>query len=99
MARHLQYKAEVFLKKIIPDSPLGKTKYHAIHIEFQERGSPHVHSFIWIFDRPNIQKEAAYIEFIEKTTYRHLEDHLNDPELFELVKTCQVHVHSSTCWK
>ena len=26
-------------------------------------------------------------------------DHLNDPELFELVKTYQVHTHSRTCWK
>ena len=25
--------------------------------------------------------------------------HLNDPELFELVKTYQVHGHSRTCWK
>ena len=49
------------------DDTLGKTKYHDVHIEFQERGSPHVHSFIWIFNAPNIQNKAAYIEFIEKT--------------------------------
>ena len=28
-----------------------------------------------------------------------LPDHSNDPELFELVKTYQVHAHSRTCWK
>ena len=28
-----------------------------------------------------------------------LPDHLNDPEIFKLVKTCQVHVHSRICWK
>ena len=28
-----------------------------------------------------------------------LPDHLNDPELFELVKTYQVHAHSRACWK
>ena len=49
------------------DDTLGKTKYHDVHIEFQERGSPHVHSLIWIFNAPNIQNKAAYIEFIEKT--------------------------------
>ena len=67
VARHFQYKVEVFFKDIILDGPLGKTKYYANCIEFQERGSPHVHSFTWILDPPNIQDEAAYISFIEKT--------------------------------
>ena len=77
---------------------MGKTKY-AIHIQFQEGGSPHVHSFIWIFHVPNIQNEADYIDFIEKTINAQLPNHLNDPELFELVKTYQIHAHSRTCWK
>ena len=58
VARHFQYKVEVF-KEITLDGPLGKTKYYAIRIEFQERGSPHVHSFIWICNAPNIENEAA----------------------------------------
>ena len=70
-----------------------------IRIEFQERISPHVHSFIWIFNTPNIENEAAYLEIIEKTINARLQDHLNDPKLFDLVKTCQVHAHSRTCWK
>ena len=69
------------------DGPLGKTKCYATHIEFHESGSPLVHSFIWIFNAPNIEHEAAYIEFIEKTINAHLPNHLNDAELFELVKT------------
>ena len=66
VARHFQYKVEVFFKEIIIDGPLGKTKY-AIRIEFQKRGSPHVHLFIWILNVQNIQNEAAYIKFIEQT--------------------------------
>ena len=66
MSRHFQYKIEVFFKEIILDGPLGKTKYYAIRIEFQERGSPHVHSIIWIFNALNTENETAYIEFIEK---------------------------------
>ena len=62
-------------------------------------GSPHVHSSIWIFNAPNIQNETAYTEFIEKTINTQLSDHLKDLELFELVKTYQVHAHSVTCWK
>ena len=67
VARHFQYKVEIFSKEIILDGPLGKTKYYAIRIEFQESDIPHVHSFICIFNGPNIENETAYIELIEKT--------------------------------
>ena len=73
---------------------MGKTKYYAIRID-----SPHVHSFIWIFNAPNIENEAAYIEFTEKTINAQLLDHLSDSELSELVKTLQVHTCSRPCWK
>ena len=84
MARHFQYKVELFFKEIILDGPLEENKY-GIRITFQERGSPYVHSFIWIFNAPNIESEAAYIEFIEKTVNAQLPDDLNYPDLFELV--------------
>ena len=35
LARHFQYRVEVFFKVIIIDGPLGKVKYHAIRVEFQ----------------------------------------------------------------
>ena len=90
MARHFQYKFKAFFKEIILDGPLRKTKYYAIPIESKERGNSHVHSFIWIFNGPNIGNKAAYIELIEKTKYAPLREHLNDLELFELVKTYQI---------
>ena len=55
VARRFQCKVGVFFKEIIIDGPLGKTKYYAMRIEFQERGSPHVHSFVWILNAANIQ--------------------------------------------
>ena len=65
-ARHFQYRIELFFKEIITDGPLGKTKYYAIRIELQERGSPHVSSFKWIFNTPNIQNETTYIRLLSK---------------------------------
>ena len=65
MARHFQYKVEVFSEEIILYGPLGKTKYFAIRIEFQDRGSSYIDSLIWIFNAPNTEYEAAYTEFIE----------------------------------
>ena len=35
---------------------LGKTQYYAIRVEFQVRGSPHIHSFIWILNAPKLTK-------------------------------------------
>ena len=67
MARHFQYKVEVFFKKIILEHPLKKTKFYAVRIEFQERVSPHVHWFILISNAPNIQNETTYIDSIKKT--------------------------------
>ena len=54
---------------------------------------------MWIFNAPDIENEAIYIEFIEKIINVQLPNYLNDPELSELVKTYQVHIHSRTCWK
>ena len=58
-----------------------------------------MHSSIWVLNAPNIQNKTAYTKFIEKTIKPQLPDHLKDPELFELVKTYQVHAHPRTCWK
>ena len=84
MARHFQYKIEIFFKEIILDGSLGEKKYYAIRIEFQERGSPQVHLFIWIFNAPIIENQAAYIEFNDKIINAQLSDHLNDPELLDI---------------
>ena len=56
VARHFQYKVQVFFKEIVLDGPLGKTKYYALRIEFQEWGSPHVHAFVRILDAPKISE-------------------------------------------
>ena len=82
------------------DGPLGKTKYSALRVEFQERGSPHVHAFIWILNAPKIGNETEYIAFTEKKSISaHLLDPVEQPELFELVKLYQIHSHAWTSWK
>ena len=48
VAKHFQYRVELFFKKTIVDGPLGKTTYYAIRVEFQVRGSPHLHCFLWV---------------------------------------------------
>ena len=73
---------------------MGKTKYYATRIGFHKRGSSYAYSFKWVFDAPNIENVAAYIEFIEKTVNAQFLNYLNDPELFKLPISC-----SKTCLK
>ena len=54
VARHFEYRVEMFFKDIALDGPLGKTQYYAIRVEFQVRRSPHIHSFICILNAPKL---------------------------------------------
>ena len=88
VVRQFQYRVELFFKTIILDDPLGKTNYYAIHVQFQVRGSPHVHSFIWILNTPksskfNIEEYANWVDMVIRTD---LPDPSSVPDLHELVK-------------
>ncbi|XP_057310099.1 uncharacterized protein LOC130648095 [Hydractinia symbiolongicarpus] len=101
LARHFQYRVELFFKEIVVDGPLGKVKYCAIRVEFQIRGSPHIHSFLWVLNAPvltenNIDK---YIQFVDAIIKAYEPDREHERELFDLVTTYQVHSHSKSCRK
>ena len=68
LARHFQYRVESFFKEIVVNGPLGKVTYYAIRVEFQVRGSPHIHSFLWVLNAPTLTKDNIdqYIQFIDK---------------------------------
>lgn len=52
VAKHFQYKVETFFIEVLLTSanPIGKIVYYALRIEFQMRGSPHLHALIWTSD-------------------------------------------------
>ena len=81
-----------FLKNVImgQDKPLGTVKDHWMRIEFQMRGSPHVHSFWWIEDVPKIDTVEGRQQ-VPQFIYQHissiLPDPAVDPELHRLVST------------
>ena len=101
LARHFQYRVELFFKQIIVNGPLGKVTYYAIRVEFQVRGSPHIHSFLWVNGAPKLSKETKneYIRFIDQVIKANLPDPKQDIELFKLVRTYQIHSHSRSCRK
>ena len=101
LARHFQYRVETFFKEIIVDGSLGKVKYYAIRVEFQVRGSPHIHSLLWVDGAPILTKEnkSQYIEFVDSVVKCELPNREEEPDLYNLVLTYQIHSHSKSCRK
>ena len=99
VARYFQYKVEVFFKEIIIDGRWVKQNIMLYVLNFK-KGVVHMSIPLYMDSQSTkYPNEAAYIKFSEQTINAQLPDPLNDPELFELVKTYQVHAHSRTCWK
>ena len=81
--------------------PIGKIVYYALRIEFQMRGSPHLHALIWCDDCPKLSHDnkQAYIKYIDKHVQAYLPSMEEDLELHNLVKMYQKHNHSKACRK
>ena len=103
VAKHFQYRVETFFTEVLltKANPIGKIVHYALRIEFQIRGSPHLHALIWTSDCPKLTREnkEEYINFIDTHVQAYLPDRKTDSELFELVATYQKHSHSKTCTK
>ena len=103
LARHFQYRVETFFEHIVlgKDGPVGKVQCYAIHVEFQVRGSPHIHSFLWVPDAPvlaNDNKEN-YISFLDSVVQAFLPSEHEQRELSNLVTSYKIHKHSKSCRK
>ncbi|XP_066911415.1 uncharacterized protein [Clytia hemisphaerica] len=99
LARHFQYRVEVFYKHIVINGPLGKVKFHVIRIEFQFRGSPHAHCLIWVENMPTLSLDTVeeYTQFLDSVISANIPT--ESSKLKILVEQYQVHRHSRTCKK
>ncbi|XP_041957559.1 uncharacterized protein LOC121715728 [Alosa sapidissima] len=103
-ARMFDHRWHCFLRDVImsPAEPIGKIKDYFYRVEFQQRGSPHVHCLFWIENAPKIDRESddEVAHFID--TYITCEiPPETDAELNEVVSSVQRHStrHSKTCRK
>ena len=74
-------------------APIGKIKDWFYRVEYQQRGSPHIHMLIWLEDAPvfGVDKDEDVTLFIDKIiTCQKPED---EPKLLDLVNR-QTHKHS-----
>ena len=84
-----------FLHDVIlsPAQPIGKVKDYFYRVEFQNRGSPHIHMLMWIEDAKMFEKNSddEVTAFIDDYITSEMPDEETDPELFEIVNSVQKH--------
>lgn len=103
-ATHFQRRFDALLKYVIngPKKPLGKITDYFARVEFQNRGSPHMHIFFWVKGFPTevtSQNKHHVLAYIENTIFAELPEIHEDVYLFNLVKKLHTHHHSHYCKK
>lgn len=97
-ARHFDYQISPFLTNFLLKGaqPLGNISDWFYRVEYQQRGSPHIHMLIWLENAPVFGVDVVVTDFIDQTIS--CKWPVDNPELQNLV-TRQIHRHSHTCQK
>ena len=98
-ARFFNHRVQQFFKHVLQSlySPFGNIQYYFYRVEYQHRGSPHIHGLAWIKDAPkfDVHSDAHVCSYVDKI----LSCSSNVPESdLEFLKL-QKHKHSKTCRK
>ena len=100
-ARHFDHRFRIFFHEVVKPV-LGfdeQTDDFFFRIEFQNRGSPHVHMIMWLEGAPKygVDDEETICNFIDK----HVSVDLPCDSLSEVpyYLECQIHRHKATCKK
>ena len=99
-ARHFDYQVSQFLQKFLmgKEAPLGKIADWFYRVEYQQRGSPHIHMLIWLENAAvfGVNDDHEVTAFVDNIISCSKPSH--NPTLLQLVNR-QVHRHSHTCRK
>ncbi|XP_029987916.1 uncharacterized protein LOC115417874 [Sphaeramia orbicularis] len=83
--------------------PIGEVEDFFYRVEFQARGSPHIHMLVWVKNAPVYGEDIdeKVCKFIDRYISCQMPDPETDPELHKIVSEVQVHSrnHSSSCRK
>ena len=86
---------QIFLKS--SHDPVGHVTDYFYRVEFQQRGSPHIHMLVWIDNAPKYPKddEETIVKFVDNYVSC---SNQHDTSMSHLVDL-QTHKHSKTCRK
>ena len=97
-SRYFDHRVQEFLNTILKSDcePIGKVKDYCYRVEFQQRGSPHIHMLVWIENAPTLERnsEEEIVQFVDQ----YLTCSADNKETTNLVNL-QTHKHSRTCRK
>ena len=97
-SRYFDHRVQEFLNTVLKSScePIGKLLDYFYRVEFQQRGSPHIHMFVWIENAPTLEtnSEREIVQFVDK----YLTCNTDNEKTANLVGL-QSHKHSRTCRK
>ena len=100
-ARMFQYRVDTFVTQFLksPVHPIGVVKDYIIRVEFQQRGSPHVHCLFWIQGAPKLgeQSDDDVKKFIDAHISCHIPGSNNNSSLRTLVDELQRHKCNPRC--
>ncbi|XP_047245588.1 uncharacterized protein LOC124882907 isoform X2 [Girardinichthys multiradiatus] len=86
-----------------PAKPLGEIIDYFYRVEFQHRGSPHIHMLIWNTEKVDIEvdDDETVCNFVDKYVTAQLPNPEKQPELYKKVTELQKHSknHTKTCFK
>ncbi|XP_071943751.1 uncharacterized protein [Antedon mediterranea] len=105
VARMFDKRFHTFLKRVILSeaNPIGKVIDYFYRIEFQMRGSPHVHMLVWVENAPvfGLDEDKKIVDFVDKYISCAVPCKIVDPEMNEIVSSVQIHSkkHSKSCKK
>ena len=98
-ARNFEHMVQLFIKDVLKSNlmPIGEIVDFFYRVEFQQRGSPHIHALFWVKDAPQYEKSSndTIVQFVDK--YITCKNNQSD-EMKELVNL-QTHRHAKTCKK
>ena len=105
VARMFEHRFHVFQSEVIfsPAEPIGKVTDYFQRVEFQQRGSPHMHCLYWIENAPKLDQdgENAVCDFVDRYVSCGVPSEDDDSELRNTVQAVQQHSkkHSNSCRK
>lgn len=95
-ARHFNLRTQELIKLITTDTTIfgGPVADYTFRVEFQDRGSPHLHSLIWVEGAPGFSTPEG-IAFID----RNVSCGLQRSGMEDIVRRYQSHRDTPTCFK
>ena len=98
--RNFEHMVQLFILDVLKSSimTIGEITDYFYRVEFQQRGSPHIHGLLWIKNAPQYEKDPneKVVTFVDKfiTSHKpHRTSEMDDPV------NLQMHRHAKTCKK